>query len=275
MVGVGHRRELASWIDTRPPELDCLEVTAEHFFRPDQRHRLERLQQHYPLMVHSLGLSLGTPGPINREVLASLAEVVAVANPLWISDHVGFCRTDEVDLGHFNPVCPDEETVQQMADHIREVADTCGRPVIVENITSELQIRGTLSETEFLNRLCEAADCGLLFDVTNLLVNSRNHGFDPRAWMRDLEPGRIVQLHVVGYSRSAGHWYDFHGESIQDDLWELIKEALAYANPRAVILERDKDFPPVMELEKELRALRGIVRASTHDRDVHAATPGA
>ena len=80
---------------------------------------------------------------------------------------------------------------------------------------------------------------------------------------------------MVGYSRSVEHWYDFHGERIQGDLWELIEEALAYGNPRAVILERDKDFPPVTELEEELRALRGIVKTMTRDRDVDAVTPCA
>ena len=107
----------------------------------------------------------------------------------------------------------------------------------------------------FLGRLCERADCGLLLDVTNLYINSRNHGFDPRAWLRELDPRRIVQLHVVGYSVRDGRWQDSHAEPIQDDLRELVHDVLAYAPVRSIIIERDANFPPVEELAEELRKL--------------------
>lgn len=63
-----------------------------------------------------------------------------------------------------------------------------------------------MSETEFLNRLCDAADCGMLVDVTNLYVNSRDRGFDARAGLRDLEPARIVPLHAAGFSVRDGRY---------------------------------------------------------------------
>ena len=31
-VGIGHRAPLREWIATRPSEIECLEITAEHFF---------------------------------------------------------------------------------------------------------------------------------------------------------------------------------------------------------------------------------------------------
>ena len=46
MIGVGYRRELASWIDSHPAEIECLEITAEHFFHSD-RDRLAQLGQLY------------------------------------------------------------------------------------------------------------------------------------------------------------------------------------------------------------------------------------
>ena len=266
-TGVGHRQELLPWIDACPPEIDCLEIIAEHFTQPKSRERLRTLAKKYPLLVHSLGMSLGTPGPLDAERLARLAQVVADADPLWVSEHVGFCRTDEVELGHFNPVRPVPESVRIMADHAREMAEACGRPVLLENITTSLRIKGSLSETEFLNRLSEESGCGLLFDVTNLFVNSRNHGFDPRSWLRDIDPQRIVQLHVVGYSYADGRWHDTHEQAIQDDLWELVLDVLAYAPVQAVIIERDANYPPVDEIESELRRLK----QAAHDAHRRAA----
>ncbi len=261
-VGVGHRIELAPWIDSGPPEIECLEITAEHFTEPKRRHRLRTLAQKYPVMLHSLGLSLGTPGPLDPAIVRQLADIAVDADPLWISDHIGFCRTDEVDLGHFNPVRPEPDTVRFMADHAREVAEACGRPMILENITADLQIHGSLSETEFLNRLSEESGCGLLLDVTNLFVNCRNRGIDPYAWFCDIDADRIVQLHVVGYTQANGRWHDFHERAIQDELWQLMCDVLAYAAPQAVIIERDGNFPAIDEIESELRRIKAAVEQS-------------
>jgi hypothetical protein len=144
-----------------------------------------------------------------------------------------------------------------LAEHAAEVMERCGRLLLLENITSHIRIRGHLSETDFLNKICERSGCGILLDVTNLFVNARNHGFDPRSWMRDLDPERVVQLHVVGYRYAGGRWHDRHSDGIQEDLWSLIRDAIAWARPRAAIIERDADFPAFDELAAELRALRG------------------
>ena len=258
MIGVGYRRELAHWIDTGPSEVGCLEIVAEHFFDGGED-RLRALSGRFPIFVHGLGLSLGTPGPLDRETLDQFARVAKIADARWVSDHIAFTRTVDVDLGHLNPVRADNETIAVIADHAREVAEACERPLLLENIATDLRLSGTMPETEFLNRLCEAADCGLLLDVTNLYINARNHGFDARQWLREIEPGRIVQLHVVGYSRSNGRWRDLHAEPIQDDLWQLIDEVMDYAQVQSVILERDWNFPEPSEVAGELGRLEAML----------------
>ena len=256
-LGVGYRRQLAQWIATRPPEVECLEITAEHFF--DQGETLLRdLRKHYPLFVHGLGLSLGTPGPLDRRTLDRYARVVELADPEWISEHVSFSHTDEVDLGHLNPLAATRENLSIVADHACEVVERCGKRLILENITSHLQIEGEMSEPEFLNRLCEKSSCGLLLDVTNLYINSKNHGFDPHAWLHELDPGWFVQLLVVGYSVENGRWQDLHAEPSQDDLRDLLQDVLDFAPVEAVIIERDANFPGPKEMARELRELSEV-----------------
>ena len=155
---MGYRRQLAKWIDTDPSEIGCLEIVAEHFFDGGEE-RLRALSARYPICVHGLGLSLGTPGPLDRETVDRFARVAAAADAQWVSEHVAFTRTADVDLGHLNPVCADTETIGVIADHAREVAEACGRPILLENIATDLRLDGAMAETEFLNRLCEAADC--------------------------------------------------------------------------------------------------------------------
>lgn len=254
-VGVGYRKPLADWIATKP--VPCLEVTAEHFYGRGEE-KLAILANDFTLFVHGLGLSLGTPGPLDRERLKSFARVAQIARPAWISEHVSFTRTAEVDLGHLTPVRPTRAAAQIIADHAREVSDFCQRPMILENITSHLHLEGDLSETDFLNTVCEQAGCGLLLDVTNLFINSRNHNFDPVAWLRELEPRTIRQMHIVGYSIEHGRYADGHAEPVQRELIDLAREVLKHAPAEAIILERDTAFPGTQAMEAELAKLRTL-----------------
>lgn len=263
-LGVGYRHPLADWLNTYPTNCSCLEITAEHFFDGGDR-QLRQLAAHYPLYVHGLGLSLGTPGPLDAQVLKQFARVADLAQAQWVSEHVAFSRTADVDLGHLNPVRPDRQTLQLFSAHVQEMKAACGgRPVILENITSHLTLKGELRETEFLNQLCERSGCGLLLDVTNLWINSRNHRFDPHVWLREIQPEHIVQLHAVGYSEpveSGAHparYQDYHGEAIQPDLLSFIGEVLAYAPVQAVILERDANLGDIDGIQAELLKLERL-----------------
>jgi uncharacterized protein (UPF0276 family) len=245
-IGIGYRHEIAGWLATRPPGIDCLEFTAEHFYDSDPSRvaaALRPLDSDFSAFVHGLGLSLGTPGELDQARLERFAQVATLANADWVSEHIAFTRTEETDLGHLNPVPPTRESVKIMAAHACELAERCGKPLLLENITSHVRIQGDLSETEFLNRLCAAANCGLLLDVTNLFVNSRNHQFDPLRWLHEIEPARIRQLHIVGYSRRDDRYTDDHSQAVQPELLELAEAIIDYAKIEAIILERDADFP--------------------------------
>lgn len=259
-VGVGYRREMSAWIRTKPHGVDCLEITAEHF-HPGGAAHLSVLRESYPLYIHALGLSLGTPGPLDAERVKQFAQVVKAANPDWISEHVAFTRTTEFDLGHLNPVPLTRESLDVMIDHVREVSERCAKPMLVENITSHVKLEGELTETEFLNELCAQANCGLLLDVTNLFINSRNHRFDPTAWLREIEPHKIQQLHIVGYSRDGDRYTDAHACPIQEELIDLASEVVRYAPVKSIVLERDEDIPANGDLEGEIAKLERI-RAS-------------
>ncbi len=257
LVGIGYRRELARWIASGPPEIGCLEITAEHFFDGDLA-LLRSLRKQHPLYVHGLGLSLGTPGPLDRETLEAYARVVEAADPVRITEHLAFTRTRDVDLGHLNPVAPTRANLQVFVDHAREVMDRCGKPLLLENIATALRLKGELDEPEFLNRLCDRAGCGLLLDVTNLFVNSRTFGFDPAEWIARLEPRHVAQLHIVGYSRCGDRWIDAHAAPIQRDLYDLAAEAMARCPIESVIIERDENIPAPAELAAELRELEAV-----------------
>ncbi len=48
-----------------------------------------------------------------------------------------------------------------------------------------------MPEWEFLTRMADDADCGLLLDVNNVYVSSVNHDFDPEEYIRNVPHGRV------------------------------------------------------------------------------------
>ena len=150
---------------------------------------------------------------------------------------------------------PTRESAKILADHARELSEHCGRPLLLENITSHLRLGGEMSEPEFLNDVCARSGCGLLLDVTNLHINSRNHGFDPLRWLDELDCSRVRQLHIVGYSERDGRLMDDHAAPIQPELLELAAAAVARAPVESIILERDAAFPADSSLDAEITKL--------------------
>jgi uncharacterized protein (UPF0276 family) len=190
--------------------------------------------------------------------LEGYVRVAEAADPVYVTEHLAFTRTRDVDLGHLNPVAATRANLELLADHAREVMDHCGKPLLLENIATALRLKGEMDEPEFLNRLCDRAGCGLLLDATNLFVNSRNFGFDPLEWIERLEPRNVLQLHIVGYSRCGNRWIDAHAEPIQRDLFDLAAKAMARFPIKSVIVERDENIPSPAELAAELRELEAV-----------------
>jgi uncharacterized protein (UPF0276 family) len=262
-IGIGYRDQLRGWLATPSPLIECLEITAEHFFDREED-CLARLADQHPLYVHGLGLSLGTPGALDKSILNSFTRVSKIARACWVSDHISFTRAGGTDLGHLNPVPRTREMLSLLADHVLEVGDRCGTTVLMENITAQFDPGGELEEPDFLNQLCERSGCRLLLDVTNLFINARNHRFTALAWLHAIHPDFIVQLHVVGYAERNGWLHDTHGAPMQSDLLDLIGEVLAYAPVASIILERDERLDETVAIEVELEKLHDLLPKTAH-----------
>ena len=77
-----------------------------------------------------------------------------------------------------------EETIRHVAKRIQDVQDFLGRELVVENLSSYLQAQAPLKEWEFVRAVAQEAQCGLLVDVNNIFVSSRNHGFDAMDYLK-------------------------------------------------------------------------------------------
>jgi hypothetical protein len=89
---------------------------------------------------------------------------------------------------------------------VRIVQDVLERPLVLENPSAYVTyVASTMTEWEFLARMAEKADCGLLLDVANVRVSAVNHDFDAVEYLRALSHERVVQMHLAGHAERGTH----------------------------------------------------------------------
>jgi uncharacterized protein (UPF0276 family) len=95
-----------------------------------------------------------------------------------------------------------------------------------------------MTEPQFLNRLCHETGCSLLLDIHNVYANARNHGFDARDFVSQIDPSIIFEMHIAGGNEFQGMYTDSHAGPVPEPVWENLEHALGHApGVRAVTYE--------------------------------------
>lgn len=260
-VGLGYRAPHFTDLFLNRAEVDFLEITVDHFFdaSAEKDEQLTLLADHFPLIPHGLNLSLGSAEGLDHAYLEKFAALAARLHPPWWSEHLAFTRAGGIEIGHLTPLPFTRAAVEAVRRNVEAARRFIPLPLILENITFNVRLPGAeMSEAEFLRRIVDATGCGLLLDVTNLYINSRNHRFDPRRWLDDIPLESVVQLHFVGAERQGDRWIDSHATLVGSGIWKLLEEVFARTKVRGAILERDEHIPPLAELLPDLRIAREL-----------------
>ena len=160
-----------------------------------------------------------------------------------------------------------EEALRHTAERVRQVSEALERPLVLENPSSYVEFAASsMPEWEFLTRLGEEADCGLLLDVNNVYVSSFNHGFDPRVYIDSIPAGRVVQYHVAGHTNKGTHILDSHSDHAVAEVWELFRRSCRRTGNVSTLYEWDEDIPDFEVLHAEALKARAY-------RDETAAEP--
>ena len=262
-VGLGFREQFRGEVFLHRTDIDFLEITADHYLdaSPQKLNELDLLAAHFTLIPHGLNLSLGSAEGIDEVYLEKLARLIDRIKPAWWSEHVCFTKSGGIDIGHLAPLPFTVEAIEVLCRNISKVKSVINLPLVLENITYMVNFPfAEMSEAKFLRILAEETNSGLLLDVTNLYINSRNHDYDWREFLDELPLERIVQLHFVGGHKHGDLHIDAHGNKTQNEIWEVFEEVCRRADVKGAILERDENFPPFVELLEELEQARNIFK---------------
>lgn len=264
--GVGLRRKFAGELPSTERRVDWLEMTPENWVRFGGRHRrmLDACAERWPIVPHSVSLSIGGPDPLDESFLREMDALCRRLDAPWWSDHVCWTVADGQYLNDLFPLPFSDEAVEHTARRIAAVQERVGCRLALENATFYAHMPGgTMDEAAFLRALLEAGDCGLLLDVNNIYVNCQNHGGDARAFIDRMPMERVWQIHVAGHTREGETIIDTHIGPVIDPVWELYRYAIARAG-RVIptLLEWDQEIPSLDVVLDEVDRARAEAAAA-------------
>lgn len=242
-MGLGFRAPIGDSIRRHHEEIQWVEVISENYFG-NALADLSDIASLFPVVPHGVELSIGSVERPDEEYLSQLAAVLMTSKAAWFSDHLCFTKADGVETGLLLPVPLTHEMAVIIGRRARYLQDWANRPFLLENIFRSFVLQGDMIETAFITKVLDEADCGLLLDLTNLCYVAWNEQADPVERLLEFPLSRVVQVHVAGGSKTPrGLWADTHSAPVPEAVWGLLKELVRRTHVRAVLLERDQNFP--------------------------------
>jgi uncharacterized protein (UPF0276 family) len=270
-VGVGFKAEHFDAVLESRPSLGFFEIHAENYMGaggPPHR-RLEAIRELCPLSLHGVGLSIGSPGALDRAHLERLARVAERYQPAVVSEHLAWSTHDGAFLNDLLPLPYTEETLARVSEHIDLVQTTLKRTMLLENPSTYVAFaETTMSEAEFLRAIVRRTGCGLLLDVNNIFVSATNHGFDPYRYLADFPLTAVGEIHLAGCADDADDaglplLIDAHNSPVRDPVWSLYAEAIRRLGATPTLIEWDNDVPAWPALFAEARRAERAMAAAT------------
>ena len=272
-AGVGLRLpHLAEVVATRPSAA-WFEIHPENCLaNPHAAELLDEIAQHYPISVHTVGVSIGSASGIDHAHLKRVRTLVDRINPALVSGHLAWSTHRGEFLNDLLPMPYDDESLEVLVRHVKEVQDGLGRPYLVENPSSYIGFgASTMNEAQFLSELVARTGCKLLCDVSNVYLSGHNMGYDPLTYLKGLPADAVGELHLGGFAIERDDaadedvLIDTHACRIDDAAWRLYAEAIRLFGPTPTLIEWDSDIPAFDILIEEAATANRIAASVEYD----------
>ena len=267
-AGVGLRLPHILEVAATRPHVGWLEIHPENFLaNPHAAELLCELSEHYPISFHTVGISIGSAGGIDKNHLKRIRNLIDRMNPVFVSGHLAWSTFKNEYLNDLLPLPYNTEALRFVEAHLHEVQDNLGRSYLIENPSSYVGFTtSTMSEVEFLAELVRRTGCGLLCDVSNIHVSAQNMDFNAHTYIDDLPSDAISEFHLGGYTPEEGLLIDTHAAPISEAAWDLYAYAVRRFGPKPTLIEWDNDIPPLPKLlDQARRAEEVAVEASSQE----------
>ena len=239
------------------PHVDLVEVVPDsiaesrsgvHAIHPPTLAELQGICEEKPIILHGVGLSIGSAEGYSAPYLRLLDELMEHVSVLWHSEHLGYTTVDNAHLGTMLPLPMTDEALHMVCSRAEEIHRRYGIPFLLENVAHTLP---TYSEgyrpAEFLNAVARESGCALILDAYNLECDIHNHGLDLDAFLDELAPEAIWEVHLANGVQHRGLQLDVHSRLTAESTLQLARRILSAApQVRAVTYELLSQAVPVL-----------------------------
>ncbi len=226
---------------------------------------LTKVRCDYPVSLHGVCMSIGGPRPLDKAHLQRFKALVDRYEPALVSEHLAWSTHAATYYNDLLPLPYTQATLHSVVDHIDEVQERIGRPILLENpSTYVLFPDSTMSETEFIRELAGRTGCRLLLDVNNVFVSATNHGYSTLGYLSDFPLEHVGEIHLAAHAEQEDDegdllLIDSHDGPVADVVWKLFDIAIGQCGPVPTLVEWDGEIPEWPVLEAEATAAQAIL----------------
>ena len=266
-VGLGLRAPHYSYILENLPKIGWFEAISENYMglngsglgRPIRT--LEKIRSNYPVVLHGVSLSIGSTDELDFQYLRQLKALIDRIEPEWVSDHLCWTGVSGENIHDLLPLPYTEDALEWVSARISRVQEFLGKPIALENVSAYLSFNHSeMNEWDFIAEIARRTGCGILLDINNVYVSSKNQSFDPVKYLDSLRPESVVQMHLAGHSQSKVGLIDTHDGVVSDSVWDLFRYAASRFNETPTLIEWDAKIPNFEVLYGEAKKAEIILR---------------
>ena len=209
---------------------------------------LEAIRALHPLSLHGVSLSLASDALLAPAHLERLSALVRRVEPVLVSEHLAWSAWNGIKVPDLLPFPRSNDALQRIVSNIDQMQSALGCRVAIENPSHYLRIDGhEWDETGFLKELVRRTGCGLLLDVNNVYVSSRNLGFDAFTYLDRFPAESVMEIHLAGHTvdpaLGESLLIDSHDAPIAPEVWDLYRHLVERIGARPTLIERDGNVP--------------------------------
>jgi uncharacterized protein (UPF0276 family) len=179
--------------------------------RPEALAELKSIDGRARLLVHGVGLSIGSYEGYSEAYLRLVDELFSRFDIAWHSEHLAYTTVAGENLGTMLAMPRTAEALDMICQRVCAIQKRYPAPFLLENVVHLLpDAPGEFSDAQFLNQIASWTGCGLILDVYNMECDSLNYGFDVDAFLSELNFENVRELHLAGGASHGGLQLDVH-----------------------------------------------------------------
>lgn len=249
--GAGFKPEHFAAVSAAPQPVGFFEIHAENYMGAGgvPHAQLRFIRENYPLSLHGVGLNLGSSESLDKAQLARLRDLCERYQPECFSEHLAWSSHAGIYFNDLLPLPYNEDSLRSVISHVDETQSVLQRRLLIENPATYIGFEESeIPEAEFVAAIARATGCGLLLDINNVFVSSRNHATSPYAYLEAFPLNLAEEIHLAGHfatteAQGSALCIDAHDSPVIDEVLALFAAVIARTGPLPTLVEWDNDVP--------------------------------